>query len=565
MKPIFCIAGEGSPYQIVYGRQAEAEQTAADQLASYLEQMTGQRLPVRCGEMIPGGKTILVGIKIPAGGDVPGEEDFALSFQDETLIINGGGARGVLYGVFDLLETLGCAFYAADTEVIPRRARAELPADWVRSGHPAFEYRDLFWSCAYDEALSVKLRVNGCLVSGTNGRRISPRWGGGISYAGPHFVHTFERIIGEDQFAEHPEYFSEINGVRTAKHLYSQLCLTNEEVLRITCDCVRRWLRENPQAKIVSVSQNDSFVNESYCTCPACRAINEEEGSPMGTLLRFVNRVADSLREEFPDVAVDTLSYQFSLQPPKLTRPRDNVIIRFCTGVCGGHAIGHCPSGRSDAVRDRLLAWNGISKRTYVWDYTTDFAHYLSPYPNLRTLQANLRFFASCGVRGVFEQGMYQEGKSGEFGELRAFLLARLLWNPEADVKTLAEDFLQAYYGPAAEFVQAYLDFIHDIVEADGRDFNLFVAPEELFDGLISDADFVRLDELWTKAKEAVASAPFYLEHVLRSELQHRYYSYRSGRGVFASHKEEAYARFLEDCRALGVARLNEGQLVWAE
>lgn len=38
----------------------------------------------------------------------------------------------------------------------------------------------------------------------------------------------------------------------------------------------------------------------------------DEEGSPMGPLLRAVNRVADAISEEFPNVVVDTLAYQVS-------------------------------------------------------------------------------------------------------------------------------------------------------------------------------------------------------------------------------------------------------------
>ena len=146
-------------------------------------------------------------------------------------------------------------------------------------------------------------------------------------------MHTFDLLLPpEKYFAEHPEYYALIDGKRTAKHLYSQPCLSNPDVLRIMIEGIRSWLRDNPEARLVSVSQNDSFVIGSYCTCPACRAVNEEEGAPSGSLIRFVNAVAEALEPEFPEVTFDTLAYQYSTQPPKLTHPRHNVAIRMCTG-----------------------------------------------------------------------------------------------------------------------------------------------------------------------------------------------------------------------------------------
>ena len=70
---------------------------------------------------------------------------------------------------------------------------------------------------------------------------------------------------------------------------------------------VKNFLRSQPDANIISVSQND---NGHYCNSSAEREVMDAEGSPMGPLLRAVNRVADAISEEFPNVVVDTLAYQ---------------------------------------------------------------------------------------------------------------------------------------------------------------------------------------------------------------------------------------------------------------
>ena len=160
----------------------------------------------------------------------------------------------------------------------------------------------------------------------------------------------------------------------------------------ISIDVYKRQLRANPNAKIVSVSQDDSYVINSYCTCEKCSEVNKEERSNSGTLIRFVNAVADAIKDEFPDVAVDTLAYQYSIEPPRKTEPRDNVIVRVCTGVCSAHAIGECSS--SGNISTVIRRWAKISDRIYIWDYTTDFAEYLCPFPNLNSLQGTVQFFA---------------------------------------------------------------------------------------------------------------------------------------------------------------------------
>src|ERR1019366_5650033 len=115
-------------------------------------------------------------------------------------------------------------------------------------------------------------------------------------------------------------------GIRLRKE--TQLCLSNPEVLAIALAKVRDWLRADPEVSIVSVSQNDW---ENPCQCPACRAVDEEEGNFSGSLIRFVNRIAEAIEPEHPHVAIDTLAYLYTRKAPRRVRPRHNVIVRLCS------------------------------------------------------------------------------------------------------------------------------------------------------------------------------------------------------------------------------------------
>ena len=538
-----------------------AVMTAAAELDRYLERM---------------GVSIRTELKLdptlPADG-------LRITVEDGTVRLLGGNGRGVLYACYRLLELLGCRFYAEDTEVIPTLTLSEvaavLPEGLDLTEVSPFEFRDLYWTCTYRPDFAVKRRINAGLAGGGSHRRdISPEWGGCIGYAGPHFVHTFERLVPAEEFFEsHPEYFSMINGERTAKHLYSQLCLSNPEVLAIVIERVKGWLRENPLAEIVSVSQNDSFVIGSYCTCPACAAVDAEEGSPAGSLIRFVNAVAEAIEPEFPHVAIDTLAYQYSTVPPKLTRPRHNVMVRMCTGGCSSHAIDECD--RNGGTRSWIEGWGKICDRLYIWDYTTDFAQYLNPFPNLPTHQRNAQFFANHNVKGVFEQGNYTGGKSGEFGELRSFILTEVLWDPDRTPDTAG--FMEAYYGAGAPFVRKYLDYIHEKVK--DLHFNLVISAANLWNPLIPDGDIPMLDALWADAYTAALNggttangfgipAELAARHVERSALCHRWFKLDGKRGEFADESASPglMNAFYADCKRLEVTRLNEGADVpWVE
>ena len=538
-----------------------AVMTAAAELDRYLERM---------------GVSIRTELKLdptlPADG-------LRITVEDGTVRLLGGNGRGVLYACYRLLELLGCRFYAEDTEVVPTLTLSEvaaaLPEGMDLTEVSPFEFRDLYWTCTYRPDFAVKRRINaGPAGGGSHRRDISPEWGGCIGYAGPHFVHTFEMLVPAQEFFEsHPEYFSMINGERTAKHLYSQLCLSNPEVLAIVIERVKGWLRENPLAEIVSVSQNDSFVIGSYCTCPACAAVDAEEGSPAGSLIRFVNAVAEAIEPEFPKVAIDTLAYQYSTVPPKLTRPRHNVMVRMCTGGCSSHAIDECD--RNGGTRQWIEGWEKICDRLYIWDYTTDFAQYLNPFPNLPTHQRNAKFFASHNVKGVFEQGNYTGGKSGEFGELRSFILTEVLWDPDKTPDT--EGFMEAYYGAGAPFVQTYLDYIHEKVK--DLHFNLVISAANLWNPLIPDEDIPMLDALWADAYKAALNggttangfgipAELAARHVERSALCHRWFKLDGKRGEFADESASPglMNAFYADCKRLEVTRLNEGADVpWVE
>jgi hypothetical protein len=101
--------------------------------------------------------------------------------------------------------------------------------------------------------------------------------------------------------------------------------------------------------------------------------------------------------------------------------------------------------------------WRKVAKNIYIWDYTTGFLNYLLPFPNFDVLAANFRYFSQSNVIGILEEGAHDAPWS-EFSELKQWLIAKLMWNPNQSVDSLANIFITDYYGKAAPYVKQYYD-----------------------------------------------------------------------------------------------------------
>ena len=460
------IARKGKPASLIVlaADASETEKWAADELAFFLHLSTGCPVPVSY-DFTPRENRLLVGEKAArlAGPDFEamalGPEEIVVQTRGHDLILAGGSPRGTLYAAYTFLEDIvGCRWWTQDAWKVPRKP--SLAIDMVKIRYnPPLEYREPFWFVAFDPFWAARNKANGTRAGGDERR------GGRHVYEG--FVHTFYRLIPPERyFASHPEWFSEIDGARTSRD--AQLCLTNEDMRRELVRNLKVRLRDNPAATIASVSQNDCL---NPCACPRCRAVDAEEGSPSGTLLRFVNAVAADIEADFPHVVIDTLAYQYTRRAPRLTRPRPNVMVRLCSIECSFSRPLDDPRNK-DFLED-LEGWSRVADRLFIWDYTTDFSNYIQPHPNFGVLGPNIRLFVRNKVRGIFEQGAYQSWGS-EMAEMRAWMLAKLLWNPELDAAKLREEFLAGYYGPAAGYISEYLSLLERAVLEEGDHLGCF-------------------------------------------------------------------------------------------
>ncbi len=455
-RPLVLVRDGRSAYSICLSAQASpSERRGAEELQKFLEQMSGARLAIITDAGEANGDLVLVGnssalerlrLEIPFAE--LGPEGFALKTAGRHLVIAGGRQRGTMYGVYALLEKLGCRWFSRDVSRIPRHRSITVPP-LDETQKPAFEYREPFFTEAFDKDWAARNKMNGANMA------LDQTTGGKVSYY--PFVHTFNRLVPPDKyFDQHPEYFSLIDGKRRRQR--SQLCLTNPEVLRLAVAGVLRWMEQHPEATLYSVSQNDW---EGWCECDRCRQVEQEEGGAhSGPILQFVNALAAEVEKKHPDKLIDTLAYWYSEAPPAGTRPRPNVRIRLCPiRACEAHPYEQCPYNAE--FMENLRGWARITNQLYIWHYVTNFRHYLLPFPNFDELAADIPMYRRHGVVGLFLEGAYPPGGGGENAELRSYVMARLLWNPHANVNQAIDEFLASYYGKAARAMRQYFELLH--------------------------------------------------------------------------------------------------------
>jgi len=513
---VLAARGKSAEYSIVIPAQASPSvRYAAEELRDHLQKVSGVTLAIVDDSSALPAKAILVGETRHSPGLLAdakfepkklGEDGFRLASRGNHLLVWGSSKRGALYGVYEVLERFaGCRWYSSWHTVTPQRQVVSVPEKLDETQVPVFAMREpYYFDMNRNVEFSARNKVNGhnqiwAPVPEKFGGD-SYRFGGGLGSC-----HTFAALVPESEFfATHPEYFSERNGKRTAG--YSQLCLTNPDVLRIVTERVLERIRKDPGAKFYGVSQND---NQRYCTCAKCAAIDAEEESHAGTMVRFINAVAERVEKEFPDVIIETLAYQYTRKPPKKTRLRHNVVPCLCTIECDfAYSLKDSKYHQNISFRKDIEGWKTQTDQLYVWDYVTDFAHYPLPFADVLTLQDNVRFFRDNNVKEMFEQGSYQ-GNHGDFAELKSWLLAKWLWNPELPAETLLQDFFNGYYGKGAPYVRKYFDELHrrqrEWSKDPKRPLWIYVGPSY---GWYTNEFFEWAAEQWAKAIEAVKDDP---------------------------------------------------------
>lgn len=459
---------------------------AALELQKYLKQATGKTpgissQPGASGDIIlVQGNAITTFLKGTNAASL-GTDGYSIQSSGNDLIIAGGSGKGILYGAYTYLEKfLGFRLYAPGVMRVPTLKSVPL-TNISLTEKPVLVLRDVFYAPALDTLYSDWHKI-------VHARRKDESMFGTFAHT------TFQMAPPKTYFKDHPEYYALVDGKRQP----TQLDPTNAAVYNVVEGWMNAKIKNQPEYSYWSVSAED---NNKYCQCDNCKKVISSTQSTGGPTILFANKIA----QRFPKETISVLAYSFTRNPPANVTLAPNLNIMYCPRT--KNFVAPYESNAYGDLHDDIAGWLKLTKNLYIWDYVIDYAQLESLYPNLLTLKPNIQYFVKNGAKGYFAEG--NAYPNGEFAELRSYLLAKLVWDPNADDKAVLDDFVKGFYGNAAPSVKQYIMLTSS---------QLSGGTDKLTDDLVDN-----YYQLLTTAENSVKNQPAYLDRVQRIKMAFDY------------------------------------------
>jgi hypothetical protein len=286
---------------------------------------------------------------------------------------------------------------------------------------------------------------------------------------GPAFTEWWD-----DYHEPHLMYFAkQLNGSRQWSPLLgdfdrAKICVSNPDVLEQWIDIAKDWFERNPGHLSVSASPNENGLS-GHCLCDACEALDATNGPPVQLIsvspsgqrvlfdhpaltdryVHFYNLAAERLARVAPGKMVGGSAYGAWFTPPVREKVQSNILIAVM-------AFNHLADSEVGASR---RAWEGWSAQTTNLILRPNLHHFGHGFPlnYAHWLGQMLRHCADTGMQGSnWDTLQHHWAAQG----LNYYVLAKLLWNPEADVDAIIDDYCRSGFGPAAPAIRRYFDLL---------------------------------------------------------------------------------------------------------
>lgn len=417
------------------------------------------------------------GIELKIDESLAKKDGYRITADTEGLVLAAGNERGLAYGLYAFLEKyLGVHVYSPDTVTVDE-GDVMIGGGVLAVYEPAFEIIRNPWFPI--ESLAEKD-------------------GGNTHDLGSTKTINLNTIAGTGSV---------------------QPCLSNPETLTKAAGIVGNYLRAVSNVDTLSFAPATEY--DLYCTCENCTAIHEEEGSPAGIYIRFLNELTAIISKDFPNLKYEIVIRAYLKQAPAITKPADNISIRFNMDKCHiSHPVTDTSCPDAVAFADSMRSWGTVGANISIDYCITATKDFIPVFANLGSLRENMRFFAECGVDNIVCNGNII-CPTGEFGELRVYLISKLLQNPlmsEEEYYAYMDSFLEDYYGEGWTYIRKFIDKTI-LLAADGHQ----LCGGSPFDA-ITEEEYLEneatFDEWWNQA-EALAGDR--IDFVKRARYQWRY------------------------------------------
>ncbi len=280
-------------------------------------------------------------------------------------------------------------------------------------------------------------------------RTMHARGNGPETFNGPFAIsgwaHNLDVLVDP---LEHPELWNS-----------GQLCFSNPEVATLIIEKSIEFLDDNPNASYVPVSIEDNYAS---CSCGNCSSSDLVYGSPAGTMLECVNKVAKGLKEYYKDsgrdIKVLTLAYNNYVKAPQNIIAEDNVVVYIAPIYrCYKHALTDCE--RNVEFYDSMMKWEEITTHLAIYDYGTEFTNYFVYFNDWNRFEKDFKLYKEIGVSMYFTLASIANEIS-PLVDLRIYLSSQLLWDTNKDASELVDEFMENYYYAGAEYMKDFYNLL---------------------------------------------------------------------------------------------------------
>ncbi len=366
---------------------------------------------------------------------------------------------GTLNAVYEFLRELGVHWYAPGEigEVVPTKTEIALP-DVNRTVEPDFALRR--YNYFYDYLGIPEISLWNLRLGVNYGHDLI-----GMTQAG----HGMKFVLMRDEMKKaHPEFYALWNGERATDHKSAGAPSLGAKGLKEKHLNYARKVFDHYDEPMISLDVVDGFsarISEE----DSSQATPERgwAGSMSDYVWGYVDAVARGIYKSHPDKMVSGLAYSaYMLPPEKIETMSPNLAIIECR---------HRSRLGDPVVRERhreiRKAWleKLPSKQYFTWDYYLHAWGKRNPgrpvyFPS--AIAQDLRDLKGVSLGDMIEVYNHRPDKKDEFdydefavNHLNLYVTSRLWWDADQDLAALLDEYYTNYYGPARDQMKAFIEY----------------------------------------------------------------------------------------------------------
>lgn len=317
----------------------------------------------------------------------------------------------------------------------------------------------------------------------------------------PDYNHAWESYGMPERLRGRPELLAIVNGqhqkIEQADTELSNIkyATTNPGLIDIFTSALLEEIEKSPGRRMWSIGPSDG---DGWCESREAVALDErtspsvwpgnamfDNKSLSPRVLKFYNEVAQRVKAKHPDKTLGSFVYAAYTYPPGNGMEIESNLF-FMLGVRSYYGFTLFRPDLQEELPRLIEAWAKLMPGRMGWfDYSswvsTNRINVGAPYPpGIPILKLIFPAIHKSGYVAAFWDTNVIQG----YGALYSYLAAKLMWNPNADVDALANDWLERAYGPGWQSMRKLYDLLDQKV-AEYRntvkdDWNYRCTPEQV-------------------------------------------------------------------------------------